>query len=91
MPTTTIKIDSAARDRLARVARARGISMAALLQAVSIDLQTEQQWTEVRSAYERLQREDPQGWVEYLNELGKWDATSSDPGDAAAEWPEYNQ
>ncbi len=65
--------------------------MAALLQAVSIDLQTEQQWAEVRSAYERLQREDPQGWAEYLNELGEWDAMSSDPGDTSAEWPEYNQ
>lgn len=65
--------------------------MAALLQAVSIDLQTEQQWTEVESAYERLRSEDPQGWAEYLSELGEWDAAFSDPGDAAAEWPEYNE
>ncbi|MGO1056199.1 hypothetical protein [Crossiella sp. CA198] len=90
MTTTTIKVDSAVRDRLALVARARGVTMTALLQTVSVDLQNEQEWAEIEAAYTRLRQEDPQAWAEYLNELGEWDTVSTDPGDAADEWPEYN-
>jgi len=91
MPVTTIKVDTAVRDRLAGVARARGVTMSALLRDVSEHLAAEQQWAEIEAAYERLQRDDPQGWAEYLAELGDVDRIGSDPGDPAVEWPEYNQ
>lgn len=84
-------MDSAVRDRLAHVARARGVTMTALLSDVSRRLEDEQRWTEIEAAYERLRREDPAGWAEYLDELTEWDAVGIDPGDAAKEWPEYNQ
>jgi antitoxin MazE7 len=90
MSTTTIKVDTAVRDRLASVARARGITMTVLLHELSLQLQAEQEWAEIEGAYARLQREDPDGWKQYLDELGTWDATTADPGDAAAEWPELN-
>ncbi|WP_322768688.1 hypothetical protein [Frankia sp. Cr1] len=90
MPATTIKVDSAVRDRLLRVARARGVTMGALLQSLSIDLQAQQEWAEIEVAYERFQREDPAGWVEYVVELAEWEKVPGDPGDAADEWPEFN-
>jgi hypothetical protein len=41
---------------------------------------------------ERMQREDPDGWREYMSELRAFDAgtTRDGLGDAAGEWPEYN-
>ena len=90
MSTTTIKVDSAVRDRLARVARARGITMGALLDVESRRLAAEQRWAEIEAAYERLQREDPAGWADYLGELAEVTTGEPDPA-AALEWPEYNQ
>jgi len=90
MATTTIKVDGAVRDRLASVARARGITMTALLLQVSLELEAQHEWIEIEAAYERLQRDNPQGWAEYLAELAEWDTVTADPGDAVAEWPEYN-
>lgn len=91
MPTTTIKVDRKVRDRLAGVAKARGTSMGALLDAESRRLETEQRWIEIEAAYQRVQREDPAGWREYLAELDDWDAglTESDAA-ASREWPDYN-
>ncbi|MQA85426.1 MAG: hypothetical protein GEV03_12565 [Streptosporangiales bacterium] len=92
MSITTIKVDSSVRDRLAQVARARGTTMSALLSEAAERLEADQRWAEIEAAYERLQREDPTGWAEYLDELAEWDAatTGADPA-AAEEWPEYNR
>jgi antitoxin MazE7 len=89
MTLTTIKVDSAVRDRLARVARARGTTMGALLDAVAQRLETDQRWQEIGESIDRLQRDDPAGWQEYLAELAAWDATGTDVGIAAQEWPEF--
>lgn len=90
MSTTTIKVDSAVRDRLAGVARARGTTMSALLDAESLRLEAEQRWTEIDAAYLRIQRDDPDGWHDYLEELAE--VTAGEPDSAAArEWPEYNR
>ena len=41
--------------------------------------------------YERLARDDPEGFAEYLAEGRLWDTTAGDGlGDARAEFPEYN-
>ncbi|MGH3504818.1 MAG: hypothetical protein ACRDQA_28570 [Nocardioidaceae bacterium] len=88
--STTIKVDRAVRDRLSCVARARGTTMGALLEEESRRLEAEQRWTEIEAAYERMQRTDPNGWQDYLEELAE--VTAGEP-DATAEeeWPEYNQ
>jgi predicted transcriptional regulator len=92
MSTTTIKVDSAVRDRLAHVAKARGTTMVALLADVADQLETEQRWVEIHTAYERFQRDDPEGWAEYTAELADWDAgTAGHDTTAAQEWPELNQ
>ncbi|HET9256927.1 MAG TPA: hypothetical protein VFO16_17265 [Pseudonocardiaceae bacterium] len=90
MSVTTIKVDGAVRDRLARIARARGITMGALLDAESRRLEADQRWAEIEAAYRRFQRDDPAGWQDYLDELAE--VTAGEPDTAAAEeWPEYNQ
>jgi predicted transcriptional regulator len=91
MTMTTIKVDSDVRDQFSSVARARGISMAALLREVATELEERQRWAIIEASYERLKREDPQAWAEYHAELDGWDSVTYDPGDAAAEWPEYNR
>jgi predicted transcriptional regulator len=92
MSTTTIKVDSATRDRLAHLARARGTTMSALLSDVARRLETEQRWSDIEAACERIQREDPDGWTEYLGELAEWERdTATTDAAAAQEWPEYNQ
>ncbi|MCA1706680.1 MAG: hypothetical protein LC808_26805 [Actinobacteria bacterium] len=92
MSTTTIKVDSATRDRLAQLAQARGTTMGALLSEVAERLETEQRWSDIEAAYERMQREDPEGWNQYLGELAEWEAGTAVADTAAAqEWPEYNR
>jgi hypothetical protein len=88
---TTIKVDRAVRDRLACIARARGMTMGALLEVESRRLEADQRWTEIESAYERLQREDPAAWQDYLGELAEVTAGGEPDSAAAEEWPEYNQ
>lgn len=91
MPMTTIKVDSLVRDRLAGIARVRGLTMGGLLLTVADRLEAEQEWTDIEDAYARLQREDPAAWREYLNELAEWDAVAEPDASAAEEWPEYNR
>ncbi|MDA8311066.1 MAG: hypothetical protein M0Z46_10740 [Actinomycetota bacterium] len=89
MSVTTIKVDSAVRDRLARIARARGTTMGALLEQESRRLEIEQQWSEIEAAHQRMQRDDPDAWSEYIAELAE--VTAGEPDNSAAEeWPEYN-
>jgi hypothetical protein len=90
MTVTTIKVDRAVRDRLADIARRRGVTMGSLLDAESRRLEREQRWADIESAYARMQREDPAGWQDYLRELAEVGAGDSDAA-AANEWPEYNQ
>jgi hypothetical protein len=52
----------------------------------------EQRWLQIEAAYERLQRDDPAGWAEYLAELAEWEAGTGGADSAATqEWPEYNR
>jgi len=88
--TTTIKVERAVRDRLASVARARGTTMGALLDAESRRLEIEQRWTAIEVACEAMQRKDPAGWQDYLGELAELTAGEPDATAAAEEWPEYN-
>jgi antitoxin MazE7 len=90
MTATTIKVDTAVRDCLASIARARGITMAALLRQVCSELEARQEWIIIEASYERLRRQDPQAWVAYLSDLEAWDSVTSGLDDAASEWPEYN-
>jgi hypothetical protein len=90
MTATTIKVDTAVRDCLAAIARARGITTAALLRQVCSELEARQEWSIIEASYERLRSEDPQAWAGYLSDLEAWDSATSGLDYAANEWPEYN-
>ena len=65
--------------------------MTALLRDVCSELEARQEWAVIEASYERLKREDPQCWAEYVSDLETWDSVTSDLGDAAHEWPEYTR
>lgn len=94
MSVTTIKVDTAVRDRLSDVAGKRGITMGALLEELSRKAEDEQFWAEVYASYERLQA-DPEAWADYLAEGLSWTEASdggfwADHKAAREEFPEYN-
>jgi len=91
MTMTTIKVDTVVRDQLAKAASARGTTMTALLRDIASELESQMRWSIIEASYDRLQREDPASWTEYTSELASWDVVGASPGDAAAEWPEYNR
>jgi hypothetical protein len=90
MTMTTIKVDVTVRDRLASVAKARGVTMASLMRDISSELEARLRWSVIETAYQQLRQEDPQAWAEYVAELDAWDSAAADPGHAVEEWPEYN-
>lgn len=90
MTMTSIKVDVAVRDRLASVAKASGVTMASLLRDVTSELEARMKWTLIEASYQRLREERPDEWAAYLVELDAWDSVTSEPGNAAEEWPEFN-
>lgn len=89
MSTTTIRVNTSSRDRLAEVARKYlgGVSQEAALNRL-ID---EYEMHRVHVEYERL-RNDPVAWQEYQAELRLTDNAVGDGlGDASVEYPEYNR
>lgn len=80
------------RDRLAEIARARGLTLGALLDGESRRLQVDQHWADVEASYEALRTQDPAGWAEYLDELETWESgTTGTDESAAREWPEFSE
>lgn len=75
MSTTTIKVESAIRDDLARVAADElgGVSLNAALSHLLI----EHRKAAVLAAYARLAA-DPQAWSDYEQELDEWDSVTPD-------------
>jgi hypothetical protein len=89
MGTTTVRLDSRTRDRLAWVAREHfgGVSQEAALNQL-ID---EHEMRQVHAAYARL-RSNPEQWADYQQELQLAENTAAEGlGNARDEYPEYNQ
>ena len=89
MATTTVRLDSRTRDRLAAVAREHfgGVSQEAALNRL-ID---EHEMRQVHAAYARL-RNDPEQWADYQQELRLAEGSAADGlGNAADEYPEYKR
>jgi hypothetical protein len=74
MATTTIKVDTRLRDRIAEISRDFGASSLAETLERLID---EHEAQAAVSAYEAL-RADPEQWADYRNELAEWDAVTTD-------------
>jgi hypothetical protein len=88
--TTTIKVDSAVRDRLAELARARGTTMGALLAEVTDRLEREAFFETANQQLNALRRDDPAAWNAHRSESRSWQAgTDRDAlslGDDEAWW-----
>lgn len=88
--TTTMKVTTELRDRLARLARRHDRSLGAELSAIVALAEEREWWQAVEAAAARLQGDQEQ-WAEYLAEADEWDAVAGDGlPDAVSEWPEFN-
>lgn len=77
MPITTIKIDTALRDRIAEISGEVGASTLAETLERLIE---EHEMRAAVAAYEEL-RADPVEWADYQRELAEWDAVTGDRPD----------
>nr|BFE62409.1 hypothetical protein GCM10020063_069350 [Dactylosporangium thailandense] len=74
MSATTIKVDSAIRDRLAALARKRGTTMGALLAEATETLERQAFFEHARQQLERLRDEEPDAWAADRAESRSWQA-----------------
>ncbi|GAA2849465.1 hypothetical protein [Nonomuraea rubra] len=65
---TTIRVSVKTRDRLAKIARQEGRNMTEVLNDAITDYEQKLFWQTVNEQIERTQREDPEGWADYLAE-----------------------
>jgi predicted transcriptional regulator len=74
MSTTTIKVDTAVRDRLSVLARERGTTMGALLAEATERLEREAFFVRAHEQLERLRQEDPDAWEADRADSRSWQA-----------------
>jgi predicted transcriptional regulator len=70
---TTIKVPRELRDRLARLARERRVTMAQVLEGAVRRLEREAFHARVHADLTRLRDEDPAEWESYLAEGREWE------------------
>jgi len=92
MSDTTIRLDSAVRDRLRALADEDHLTLGELLDQLVAREQYQREMRRANEVMERMQREDPQAWQDYLSELHGFEVGTARDGlsDAAAEWPDLN-
>ncbi|MEU0552540.1 hypothetical protein [Dactylosporangium sp. NPDC006015] len=74
MSTTTIKVDSKVRDRLAVLAHERGTTMGALLAEATEALERQAFFSRAQEQLARLRDEDPDTWAADRAESRSWQA-----------------
>jgi predicted transcriptional regulator len=74
MSTTTIKVDSGVRDRLAVLARERGTTMGVMLAEVTERLEREQFFAKAREQLSHLRQDNPSAWEADRAESASWQA-----------------
>ena len=84
MTATTIKVDSALRDRLAGLAKERGKTMGALLAEAADRLERESFFSTARRQLVGLEAADPQAWAADRAEARAW-AAGTDADTLSAE------
>ena len=93
MSDTTIRLDSAVRDKLRALADEDHVTLGDLLARLAEREQYQREMRRANEVMERMEREDPQAWQDYRSELRGFEGGTARDGllDAAAEWPEYNE
>lgn len=92
MSDTTIRLDSAVRDKLRALAEEDHVTLGDLLGRLAEREQYQREMRRANEVMDRMQREDPAAWQEYLSELHRFEAGASRDGltAAATDWPEYH-
>lgn len=75
---TSIKVPVEVRDRLAAAAKARGITVRALLDELSRQASDEALMAQASASLGRLRDTDPDEWHEYVGEGEAWEAGTVD-------------
>jgi predicted transcriptional regulator len=83
---TTIRVSVKTRDRLADIARKEGRAMTEVLNEAIADYEQKLFWQTLNEQIERTQREDPEGWAEYLAEREAWLGSRPRSRQIAPEW-----
>jgi hypothetical protein len=92
MSDTTIRLDSAVRDKLRALADEEHVTLGDLLGRLAEREQYQREMRRANDVMDRMRREDPPAWGEYLSELHAFEVGTASDGlmSATAEWPEYN-
>lgn len=70
---TTLKVDAELRDRIARLADEKGVTMVDLLKEMVGKAEREQFFANMEADLIRLRDEDPEEWESYKQEFREWD------------------
>lgn len=92
MSDTTIRLDAAVRDKLRALAEEDHMTLGDLLARLAERERYQREMRRANEVMERMQRDDPDAWHDYVTDLATFEAgTIADGvGHAEAEWPEYN-
>jgi hypothetical protein len=92
MSETTIRLDSAVRDKLRVLADEDNVTLGDLLNRLAEREQYQRDMRRANEVMDRMQHEDPAAWQEYVADLSAFEAGTARDGLAAAasDWPEYN-
>jgi hypothetical protein len=92
MSDTTIRLDSAVRNKLRALADEEHISLGDLLGRLAEREQYQREMRRANEVMDRMRREDPAAWQEYVSELDGFETGTASDGLSAAvtDWPEYN-
>ena len=92
MSETTIRVDSAVRDRLRALADEDHVTLGDLLSRLAEREQYQRDMRRANEVMDQMQREDPEAWQEYVADLRAFEAGTGRDGLTAAtsDWPDYN-
>ena len=92
MSETTIRVDSAVRDKLRALADEDHVTLGDLLDRMAEREQYQRDMRRANDVMDQMQHDDPEAWREYLSELRSFEDGTIRDGltEAASDWPEYN-
>lgn len=92
MSETTIRLNSTVRDKLRALADEDHVTLGVLLSRLAEREQYRRDMQRANEVMDRMQREDPAAWQEYVSELSGFEAGTARDGltATASDWPESN-
>jgi hypothetical protein len=92
MSETTIRLDSAVRDKLRALAEEDQVTLGDLVGRLAEREQYQRDMRRANEIMDQMRQDDPAAWQEYLSELSEFEAGTARDGltAAASDWPEYN-